>query len=427
MKGEGMAQSKAAASGVFHAQGNGPAFRPFVGLRVIDLTRVLAGPYCTYLLGLLGADVIKVEPPGRGETIRRRTGGDPALAEAGVSVAWSTQSANKRCITLDLDRPRGQELFRELAAGADVVVQNLRTGSAEKRGIGYAQLSALNPKLIYCAITAYGGNGPRAAHPAYDSVIQAVSGLMSLTGQPDGDPLKVGPPVIDYVTGMNAALAVVCALFERTQTGRGRCIDLAMLDSNLALMTSALTLFVNTGRQPARPGNDAASRAPASTTYRVSDGQFAIAINEEHQYVHLFQSMGLAHLLDDPRFATLADRNRNIPALRAELQRVFETNTSAHWEQVLNEAGAPGGRVNSLAEVTAHPQFAARNLFQQVSLEANGASAQMQLPLAPFSVDGDRGSIRLAPRPVGADTDAVLGELGVGAAELAALRADRTI
>ncbi|MCA3152052.1 MAG: CoA transferase [Rhodocyclaceae bacterium] len=166
-----MAQSKAAASGVFHAQGNGPAFRPFVGLRVIDLTRVLAGPYCTYLLGLLGADVIKVEPPGRGETIRRRTGGDPALAEAGVSVAWSTQSANKRCITLDLDRPRGQELFRELAAGADVVVQNLRTGSAEKRGIGYAQLSALNPKLIYCAITAYGGNGPRATHPAYDSVI----------------------------------------------------------------------------------------------------------------------------------------------------------------------------------------------------------------------------------------------------------------
>jgi crotonobetainyl-CoA:carnitine CoA-transferase CaiB-like acyl-CoA transferase len=269
-------------------------FQPFAGLRVIDLTRVLAGPYCSYLLGLLGAEVIKVEPPGRGETIRRRAGGDPALAEAGVSVAWSTQSSNKRCITLDLDRPRGQALLRELAAGADVLVHNLRTGSAEKRGIGYAQLSEINPKLIYCAITAYGGNGPRATHPAYDSVIQAVSGLMSLTGQPDGDPLKVGPPVIDYVTGMNAALAVVCALFERTRSGRGRSIDLAMLDSNFALMTSALTLFVNTGRQPARPGNDAASRAPASTTYRVSDGQFAIAINEEHQYVHLFQSMGRA-------------------------------------------------------------------------------------------------------------------------------------
>jgi CoA:oxalate CoA-transferase len=405
----------------------GQPFRPFSGLRVIDLTRVLAGPYCSYLLGLLGAEVIKVEPPGRGETIRRRAGGDPALADAGLSVAWSTQSSNKRCITLDLDQPRGQALFCQLATRADVLVHNLRTGSAEKRGIGYAQLSQINPALIYCAITAYGGNGPRAAHPAYDSVIQAVSGLMSLTGQPDGDPLKVGPPVIDYVTGMNAALAVVCALFERTRTGRGRFIDLAMLDSNFALMTSALTLFVNTGRQPARPGNDAASRAPASTTYRVSDGQFAIAINEEHQYVHLFQSMGLVHLLDDPRFATLAERNRNIPALRAELQRVFETNTAAHWERVLNEAGAPGGRVNSLAEVTAHPQFAARGLFQQVAVEANGTGAQMQLPLAPFAVDGDRGSIRSAPRPVGADTDAVLGELGVGAAELAQLRADGTI
>jgi crotonobetainyl-CoA:carnitine CoA-transferase CaiB-like acyl-CoA transferase len=344
-----------------------------------------------------------------------------------VSVAWATQSANKRCITLDLDQPRGQEIFRQLAAGADVVVQNLRTGAAERRGIGYEQVSAINPKVIYCSITAYGRTGPRAQHPAYDSVIQAVSGLMSLTGMPDGDPLKVGPPVIDYVSGMNAALAVVCALFERVTTGRGRHIDLAMLDSNFALMTSALTLFVNTGREPSRPGNDAASRAPASTTYRVSDGQFAIAINEEHQYVHLFQSMGLARLLEDERFATSAARNRNIPALREELQRVFETNTSAHWERVLNEAGAPGGRVNTLAEVTAHPQFASRNLFQPVQVSAGAASAEMQLPLAPFSVDGERGVIRLAPRPVGADTDQVLGELGIDATQIEALRASGTI
>jgi crotonobetainyl-CoA:carnitine CoA-transferase CaiB-like acyl-CoA transferase len=426
-----MAANASAASGMHGAQAGttatGGVFQPFAGLKVIDLTRVLAGPYCSYLLGLLGAEVIKVEPPGRGETIRRRPGGDPAFSEAGVSVAWATQSANKRCITLDLDQPRGQEIFRQLAAGADVVVQNLRTGAAERRGIGYEQVSAINPKVIYCSITAYGRTGPRAQHPAYDSVIQAVSGLMSLTGMPDGDPLKVGPPVIDYVSGMNAALAVVCALFERVSTGRGRHIDLSMLDSNFALMTSALTLFVNTGREPTRPGNDAASRAPASTTYRVSDGQFAIAINEEHQYVHLFQSMGLAHLLDDERFATSAARNRNIPALRAQLQRVFETNTSAHWERVLNEAGAPGGRVNTLAEVTAHAQFASRNLFQPVEVTAGAASAQMQLPLAPFSVDGERGSIRLAPRPVGADTDEVLHELGMDAAQIDLLRANATI
>jgi len=404
-----------------------PAFQPFAGLRVIDLTRVLAGPYCSYLLGLLGAEVIKIEPPGRGETIRRRSGGDPALTEAGVSVAWATQSANKRCITLDLDQPDGQDIFRRLAAGADVVVQNLRTGSAERRGIGYAQIAEINPRVIYCSITAYGGNGPRAEHPAYDSVIQAVSGLMSLTGTADSGPLKVGPPVIDYVTGMNAALAVVCALFDRSRTGLGRQVDLSMLDSNFALMASALTAFVNTGRQPSRPGNDAASRAPASTTYRVSDGLFAIAINEEHQYVNLFRSMGLAHLLDDPRYATLAARNQNIESLRVELQRVFETNTSAHWETVLNEAGAPGGRVNSLAEITAHPQFAARALFQPVEVSAGGASARMQLPLAPFAVDGERGSIRSAPQPVGTNTAAVLGELGIGADELARLRANGTV
>ncbi len=403
------------------------AFQPFAGLRVIDLTRVLAGPYCTYLLGLLGADVIKVEPPGLGETIRRRAGGDPALTAAGVSVAWATQSANKRCITLDLDAPRGQQIFRDLARGADVVVQNLRTGSAERRGIGYAQLAELNPRLVYCAITAYGGNGPRARHPAYDSVIQAVSGLMSLTGTTDSGPLKVGPPVIDYVTGMNAALAVVCALFDRQQSGRGRFIDLSMLDSNFALMASALTAFMNTGRAPAPPGNDAASRAPVSTTYRVADGLFAIAINEEHQYQHLFEAMGLAHLMRDPRYATAAARNENKASLRAELQRVFETATAAHWEQVLNEAGAPGGRVNSLAEITAHPQFAARGLFQRVEVHAGEASGQMQLPLAPFAVDGERGAIRTPPRPIGADTADVLAQLGIGPGEIEDLRAAGTI
>jgi len=399
------------------------AFRPFAGLRVIDLTRVLAGPYCSYLLGLLGAEVIKVEPPGLGETIRRRPGGDPGLTEAGVSVAWATQSANKRCITLDLDQPRGRALFLELARGADVVVQNLRTGSAERRGIGYEQVSAVNPRVIYCSITAYGRTGPRAADPAYDSVIQAVSGLMALTGTGESGPLKAGPPVIDYVTGLNAALAVACALVDRDRTGRGHHIDLAMLDSNFALMTSALTQFMNTGRQPAPPGNDAASRAPVSTTYRVRDGLFAIAINEDHQYRHLFEAMGLACLNDDPRYNTPAARIAHREELRARLQAVFATQDAAHWERVLNAAGAPGGRVNSLAEITGHPQFASRGLFSEVTVAAGEARGRMQLPLAPFSVDGDRGGIHSPPRSVGADTAEVLAQLGVDETELRALRA----
>ncbi len=398
------------------------AFRPFAGLRVIDLTRVLAGPYCSYLLGLLGAEVIKVEPPGRGETIRRRPGGDPALTEAGVSVAWATQSANKQCVTLDLDQPRGQEIFRELARGADVVVQNLRTGSAERRGIGYEQISAINPKVIYCSITAYGRTGPRAADPAYDSVIQAVSGLMALTGTEQSGPLKAGPPIIDYVTGLNAALAVACAVVDRDRTGRGHHIDLSMLDSNFALMASALTQFMNTGRQPAPPGNDAASRAPVSTTYRVRDGLFAIAINEDHQYRHLFEAMGLAHFNDDPRYNTVAARIEHREALRARLQAVFETQDAAHWERLLNGAGAPGGRVNSLGEITSHPQFASRGLFADVPVTAGEASGRMKLPLAPFMVDGDRGAIHSAPRPVGADTARVLARLGIDEEQLRVLR-----
>src|SRR5574340_281045 len=251
--------------------------RPFAGIRVLDLTRVLAGPFCAYQLGLLGAEVIKIERPGRGETVRWRTEADPSFGEQGMSLGFMTQSANKRFLALDIDKPEGREIFLRLAAGADVVVQNLRTGSADRRGIGYGDVKSVNPKAIFCSITAYGNTGPKKHHPAYDSVIQAWSGLMSITGTPESAPLKVGPPVIDYATGIAAAYAVSAALYQRNQTGAGQYIDLSMLDTTMILMASVVTAYLNTGAPPKPAGNNASSRAPASTTFNTADGLLALA------------------------------------------------------------------------------------------------------------------------------------------------------
>jgi len=222
--------------------------RPFAGIRVLDLTRVLAGPFCAYQMALMGAEVIKIEKPGRGEGLRYRPEADPSFGERGMSLAFMTQSSNKRFITLDIDTHEGQELFLKLAARCDVVVQNLRSGSADRRGIGYEAVKRVNPKAILLSITAYGNTGPKASHPAYDAVIQAWSGFMSVTGTTDTGPLKAGPPIVDYATGISAAYAVAAALYQRDRTGEGQYIDLSMLDATLiSLMASVSAAWLNTG------------------------------------------------------------------------------------------------------------------------------------------------------------------------------------
>jgi len=325
--------------------------RAFAGIKVLDLTRVLAGPFCAYQLGLMGAEVIKIERPGRGETLRYRPESDSSYGKRGMALGFMTQSSNKRFITLDLDKPEAREVFLKLAAESDVVVQNLRNGSAEKRGIGYEQVKAVNPNVIFCSITAYGDTGPKRSDPAYDAVIQAWSGFMSVTGTAETGPLKAGPPVVDYATGISAAYAVAAALFQRNRTGEGQYIDLAMLDVTLiSLMASVATVFLNTGTTPKPAGNNASSRAPASTTFNTAEGLLAIAVNEEHQYQAMMKVIGLASLNDDARYKEPAARRENVPTLRAAIQQALMTRRAAEWEAALNPAGVPAGRVRTIPE-----------------------------------------------------------------------------
>jgi CoA:oxalate CoA-transferase len=401
--------------------------QPFEGIRVLDLTRVLAGPFCAYQMALLGAEVIKIEPPGLGESVRWRHEADPMFGERGMSLGFMTQSANKRFVTIDLNQPEGREIFLKLAAESDVVVQNLRTGSAEKRGIGYEDVKAVNPKAIFCSITAYGNTGPKGAHAAYDSVVQAWSGLMSVTGTPESAPLKVGPPVIDYSTGIAAAYAVSAALFQRSRTGQGQYIDLSMLDTTIVLMASVVTAYLNTGVAPKPAGNNASSRAPASTTFNTADGLIAFAINEEHQYQNMLKGLGLEGLNQDPRFADPKVRRENVPALRAEIQRVLMTGSALDWELKLNEIGVPAGRVRSISDCLADEQIASRGLFHTFAASETGLDRELTIPLAPFRFAHDGPRAETPPRLIGADTDAVLKELGYGARDIAGLRERKVV
>lgn len=404
-----------------------PDQRAFTGIKVLDLTRVLAGPFCAYQLALLGAEVIKIEPPGRGETVRWRTEADPSFGQQGMSLGFMTQSSNKRFLALDLDKPEGRDIFLKLAAECDVVVQNLRSGSAEKRGIGYEAVRRVNPEVIFMSVTAYGNTGPKKSHPAYDSVIQAWSGFMSVTGTEETGPLKAGPPIIDYSTGLAAAYAVSAALYQKQRTGRGQYIDLSMLDTTIILMASVVTAYMNTGAAPKRSGNNAASRAPASTTYNTADGLIAFAINEEHQHQGFLKVLGLTALNDDPRFATGAARRDNIPALRALIQEKLMQRTAAEWEPLFNEAGAPAGRVRTIAECMAEAQTESRGLFHSFSPAETGFAKDLKVPLSPFTYAHGGPRADTPPRPVGADSAVILGELGYDEKTIAALRDKKVI
>ena len=401
--------------------------RAFAGIKVLDLTRVLAGPFCAYQMALLGAEVIKIEPPGKGETVRWRTEADPTFGQQGMSLGFMTQSSNKRFLSLDLNQPEGRDIFLKLAAECDVVVQNLRSGSAEKRGIGYEAVKAVNPEVIFMSITAYGSTGPKQSHPAYDSVIQAWSGFMSVTGTTDTGPLKAGPPIIDYSTGLAAAYAVSAALFQKQRTGKGQYIDMSMLDTNLILMASTVTAYLNTGAAPRQGGNDAASRSPASTTFNTADGLIAFAINEEHQHQGLLKVLGLTALNDDARFATPAARRDNIPALRKLIQEKLMAKSAAEWEPLFNAEGAPAGRVRTVPECLAEAETMSRSLFHSFPPSATGFSKDLKVPLSPFSFAHNGPRADTPPRPVGADSDVILGELGYDAKAIAALRAQHVI
>jgi crotonobetainyl-CoA:carnitine CoA-transferase CaiB-like acyl-CoA transferase len=330
---------------------------PLEGLRVVDLTRVLAGPFCAMLLGDMGADVIKVEEPALGDDAR---GWAPNIG------SWSAYflgvNRSKRSLTLDLKKPAAAEALRRLLARSDVFIENFKPGSLDKLGFGYDAMHALNPRLVYCSITGYGLTGPRRHLSGYDPVVQAESGFMDITGTPDGPPVRTGIATSDYLAGLYAFGGILLALRERDRSGLGQQVDIALFDSVLSTLSMPVGILQATGHNPRRMGNDHVAIAPYETL-RAKDGLLMIAAGNPRLWKQLCDAVGAGHLVDDPRFRTNTDRVRNRPALKAELERAFSTYSLDALVDRLNEASVPCGRVRTVSQALEDPQIEPRQML----------------------------------------------------------------
>jgi len=390
--------------------------RPFDGIRVLDFTQVFAGPFATYQLALLGADVIKIERKD-GEPMRRSPGA-PEWAERAYAPTWCAVNANKRNIALDLKAPEAVEIVRRLAATADIVAENFRPGVMDRLGIGYEALSAINPRLIWCAVTGFGQEGPARDAPSYDGRIQATSGIMSITGHPDGVPTRAGFAVCDALAGMTAAFAMASALQQRSLAGKGQFIDVAMLDATLTFLSPTLCEYTIAGVRQGRFGNQAVSRIPTANLFAVRDGHILLAVNTEAQFRNLLGCIGREDILDDTRFADWPSRIAHEPALRAIIETAFATDDAANWETRLAAAGAPASCIRSLAEAVEHPQLAHRDVLQDI----DGPYGPMTLIGSGFRLAHGGGVVDRPPALLGEHADEILGEAGYSAAEIAAMR-----
>lgn len=394
--------------------------RPFQGIRVLDLTHVFAGPFCTYQLGVLGAEIIKIEPPDRPD-LTRAEGADPALNAQGMGLSFQAQGGGKKTLALDLKSDEGRQLFDRLVPDADVVVQNYAGQSAEVLGLKYDRLKALNPTLIYCAISGFGQSGPKQDHPAYDSVIQAFSGVLASNGEAGADPVRIGPAVVDYGTGAQAALAIAAALYGRAETGQGRCIDVAMCDAALMLMASHTVTALATGDGPAPHGNHDPDLA-GYASYDSADGTIMIGAFTNRQMADLMRALG------DPVRADqiMGTPRANIATRRAEdaafLKQVLKSRSAEAWETHLNAHHVPAARVRQLRETLAEPQIASRAVLQDSGAPVGPA----HLPVAGFQYDHGGPHLDHGPRAHGADSQDVLAGIGVSAADFTSLK-DRGI
>ncbi len=373
---------------------------PLAGITVIDLTQVFAGPYCTYQLALLGAKVIKIEPPG-GE-LTRYGGALKDLVGEGLGLAFCTQNADKDCVEIDLKQPAGIAKVLELTADADIFVQNYRPGVATRLGLGEDAVRGANANIIYCSISAYGGEGPVGHRPAYDHVVQAMSGIMQTTGTDDMGPVKVGAPYVDYATGLNAAFALMAALRERDRTDEPQTVNVAMLDTALNLMANNLVTTATTGNEIPKLGNEAASRAPSSGCFEASDGVLImLAANNERQFVALCAVLGHPEWAEDARWQQPQQRAENQSALRAVMENAFRHRSAAEWETLCDQAGVPASRVRSVGEVLAEGQPEARDLLRELTVGTRGTP--VSLPGIGFRLNGDSLQPQQAPRISGQD------------------------
>lgn len=395
---------------------------PLSHIRVLDLSRVLAGPWATQNLADLGAEVIKVERPGVGDD--SRAFGPPWIKDrAGRdtrdSAYFTSANRGKKSVTVNLAHPEGQALVRELAARCDVLVENFKYGDLARYGLAWDDLRAVNPRLVYCSITGFGHTGPYRDRPGYDFMIQGMGGMMSVTGEPDGPPMRAGVPVADIVTGMYATIAICAALAHRAESGVGQHLDLALLDSQIALLSYQATNYFATGEPPKRIGNLHPNIVPYQP-FRTADGDVILACGNDNLFRRFCEAAGCAHLADDPRFATNGKRVENRAELTRLLEDVFRRRTTRQWTELLDAAGVPNGPINDLAQVFEEPQVRARGVRIEVDHPAAGklpmVASPMRFSATPLVYDR-------APPLLGEHTEEVLaGLLGKSAGELRRLR-----
>ncbi|MEM9358851.1 MAG: CoA transferase [Pseudomonadota bacterium] len=390
--------------------------KPFEGVRVLDFTQVFAGPFGTYQLALLGADVIKVERKG-GENMRFSPG-SKEWADRAMAPTWCAVNANKRNIELDLKDPKAIEIVKRLAEKADIVAENFRPGVMDRLGIGYEALSEINPKLIYCAVSGFGQEGPWKNTPSYDGRIQATSGIMSITGHEDSVPTRAGFAVCDALSGMTSAFAMAAALQQRHLTGKGQLVDVAMLDATLTFLSPTVCEYTIAGLKQGRFGNQAVSRIPTANLFKVKGGHILLAVNNEGQFLNLLKCIGREDILEDPRFVDWPTRIENEPALREVIETAFAEADAETWEQRLAEAGAPASRINSLSDAVSHPQLEHRDVIQKV----DGHYGSMTLIGSGFKLAHGGGEVDRAPATLGEHSAEVLLEAGYSDTEVSEMR-----
>jgi crotonobetainyl-CoA:carnitine CoA-transferase CaiB-like acyl-CoA transferase len=399
----------------------------FSGIKVLAVARIVAAPFAAYQLALHGADVVHVEHPDGGDSSRTSGNLETPFHAARMAHNFLAYNANKRSMTLAINTAAGQEVFRRMAKRADVVIENLKGGTMARYGIGYEDLRRINPGIVFCSVTGYGQTGPKKGDPAIDGVIQAVSGMMSITGTPETGPLKSGSTIVDYTTGYAAALGIVTALFQRARTGEGQAIDVSMLETAMTMMGGEVQRAISGNETPPLVGNASGKGAYVSNTYRCKEGHLSIAASGPGRREKLWRAIDALDIPQDPRFATDAAVARNMKALDEAIEARLARKTAGEWEAILNEAGVPAMEVIPLARAVHHPQLVHRGFFHPFDdIDATGLPP-FAVPKSPYRLSRSPATIRAMPPRLGEHTDEVLNDYGFTREEIGALHANGTV
>ena len=395
----------------------------FSGIKVLAVARIVAAPFAAYQLALHGADVIHIEHPEDGDSARTSGNLQTPFHAAKMAHNFLAYNANKRSITLAINTPAGQDIFRRMAKDADVVIENLRGGTMARYGLGYEDLKKINPRIVFCSVTGYGQTGPKKSDPAIDGVIQAVSGMMSITGTPETGPLKSGSTIVDYTTGYAAALGICMALFQRSRSGEGQAIDVAMLETAMTMMGGEVQRAITANETPPLVGNASGKGAYVSNTYRCKEGYLSIAAGAANRREKLWRAIDGTDIPLDPRFATDAAVAQNMQALDREVERRLARKTAAEWEQILNKVGVAAMEVIPLNRAIHHPQLEHRQFFHPFDDSGATGLPPFAVPTAPYRLSATPAKIRSMPPRLGQHTDEILVEHGYTADEIATFRA----